>query len=343
MRRLFISLLTGLLLLPSGGWGAESIINQQVRITSRDGTSLAGTLTLPAGAKEKLPALVLLQGSGPTDRDGNQPPAMRTDLLRQVAEGLAEKGVATLRYDKRGLPANAASVPGDPAQYPEYFDWHRFVDDAYAAYAFLRAQPAVDPGKAGLFGHSEGGLIALDLASRLVDGEKPQVLILAATPGRPMDVIIREQLSFQLSKQVKPSERRLFLAENERAAKNIRATGQVPAKLPAALGGVYPSYSGRYWQALMQIDPVALAQRYRGPVMLLQGDADIQVSAERDALVLDGALQKREPDDHALVILPRTSHNLKPLQSDKDPGLEGEVDPGVISRISTWLLARLGP
>jgi fermentation-respiration switch protein FrsA (DUF1100 family) len=341
MKRLFIGLLTGLLVLPPMARATESAINQQVAITSRDGSVLAGTLTLPAGITSQVPGLVLIQGSGPTDRDGNQPPVLRTDLLRQIADGLAQKGIATLRYDKRGMHANAGGRPVSQDDYAEYFNWGRFVDDAYAAYAFLRAQPAVDSGKVALFGHSEGGLIALDLASRLVDGEKPQALILAAAPGRRMDIIVREQLARQLSLQVKPGQRRMLLADNDRALKNISETGQIPERLPTALRGLYPSYSGPYWQALLKLEPTEAIQRYAGPVLLIQGDADIQISAERDALALDAALQKRQPDDHALIILPRTSHALKPLENDKDPGFEGEIDPGVISRISSWLLGKL--
>lgn len=343
MRRLLsINLLVALLFASPIAKGADSVINQQVSITSSDGSILAGTLTIPAGVTFKVPGLVLIQGSGPTDRDGNQPPVLRTDLLRQIAEGLAQKGIATLRYDKRGMHANAGGRPASQDGYADYFNWGRFVDDAYAAYAFLRAQAAVDAGKTGLFGHSEGGLIALDLASRLVEGEKPQTLILAATYGRPVDVVIREQIGRSLNEtKAKPADRRMFLAENDRAIKALRDTGKAPANLPPALAGFYPAYLGPFWQAQFKLDPATLAQRYSGPVLLIQGDADIQISAERDALALDAALQKRQPDDHALIILPRTSHNLKPLQNDKDPGFEGEIDPGVISRISGWLLGKL--
>lgn len=321
---------------------ADGVTNQQISFTSNDGSILAGTLTLPAGTTEKVPALVLLQGSGPTNRDGNQPPVLRTDLLRQIAEGLALKGIATLRYDKRGLPANAASIPADPADYASYFDWGRFVDDAYAAYAFLRAQPGVDLHKTGLLGHSEGATIALDLSNRLQAAEKPAVLVLMAAPGRRLDVIVREQLDRQLG-ALKPAQKRVFLAENDRIVQAIRDTGAIPARLPPALAGLYPSYSGPFWQAQLKLDPADLAQRYAGPVLLIQGDADIQVSSERDTLALDRALQQRSNDDHAMIVLPRTSHNLKPLQGDKDPGYEGEIDPQLTGRIATWLLSKMVP
>ncbi|WP_341896760.1 alpha/beta fold hydrolase [Ferrovibrio terrae] len=319
----------------------DGVTNQQISFTSNDGSVLAGTLTLPAGTIEKVPALVLLQGSGPTNRDGNQPPVMRTDLLRQIAEGLALKGIATLRYDKRGMHANAGGLPGSD-KYASYFDWDRFVDDAYAAYAFLRAQPGVDLHKTGLFGHSEGGMIALDLSNRLQAGEKPAALILAATAGRRLDVIVREQLTRQLG-ALKPNERRAFLAENDRTVQAIQTTGKVPEKLLPALNGLYPPYSGPFWQAQLKLDPADLVQRYAGPVLLIQGDADIQISSERDALALDRALQQRSNDDHAMIVLPRTSHNLKPLQGDKDPGYEGEIDPQLTGRIATWLLSKMVP
>lgn len=314
-------------------------MNQQISFTSNDGAVLAGTLTMPGGMVEKVPALVLLQGSGPTDRDGNQPPVLRTDLLRQIAEGLAQKGIATLRYDKRGMHANAPGLPTDPKDYAAYFDWHRFVDDAYAAYAFLRAQPSVDLHKTGIAGHSEGGAIALDLAARLQEKERPVALVLMATAGRPIDVIVREQLDRQLA-ALKPAQKRAFMTENDRAVQTIRDTGQVPEKLPPALKGLYPFYSGPFWQAQLKLDPAELARRYPGPVLLVQGEADIQISADRDAVALDRALQARSNDDHTLILLPRTSHALKPLQNDKDMGFEGEIDPALIERMATWLLSK---
>lgn len=319
----------------------DGVNNQLISITSNDGTVLAGTLTRPANQNGKLPGIVLLQGSGPTDRDGNQP-GIRSDVLRQIAEGLALKGIATLRYDKRGQPANATSVPADQAQYPAYFHWNRYVDDAYAAYAFMRAQPGIEMTKTGFLGHSEGGLIALDLTSRLVVTEQPAFLVLASTPGRRMEVVLQEQIGRLLTEQkASQAQRKHFLGENERIMKAIRDTGKIPDNVPPGLTNLYPAYLGPFLQAWFKLDPVALATRYSGPVLIVQGDADMQVSPERDALTLDRALQRRTNDDHALVIVPRGSHNLKPLQNDKDPGFQGEIDPSVIERTASWLLSRL--
>lgn len=336
-------LLALMLLVGSGGHAhaAESIINQQVTFTSNDGTSLAGTLTLPDGVTFKVPGVLLIQGSGPTDRDGNQLP-LRTDLLRQIAEDLTKQGMATLRFDKRGMHANAAGRPRAQGDYAAFFGWDRFVADAFAAYSFLRIQGVVDARKMALLGHSEGGLIALDLATRLKGDDAPAALVLAATPGRPLDVVFRDQLERSLGEQrATPAQRRFFHAANDRISKTIRETGKVPDDVPPGLSSVYPFYIGPFWQAVMQLDPAALAGSIATPVLLLQGDADQQISPEKDALALSRALEQRPSGDHALLMLARTSHNLKPLQSETDPGIEGEVDAGLLRRLGEWLLTKL--
>lgn len=329
-----------------GGTGnlhaADSILSQQVSFTSSDGTPLAGTLTVPSGITFKVPAVLLIQGSGPVDRDGNMPPVMRTDLMRQIADALAEQGIVSLRYDKRGMHANAASLPTSQEDYTRFFTWERFIDDAFAAYNFLRGQGMVDADKVGLLGHSEGGLIALDLASRLKGSEMPRALVLAATGGRKLDLIIRDQIERVLGEQkATPAQRRFFLAANDRVIKAITETGEVPHDVPPGLTPIYPTYIGPFLQAAFRLDPAALAQTFRGPVLVLQGDADRQISPEHDALALDRALKRRDNDDHALLMLPRTSHALKRLQNDEDPGFEGDVDPGLLNQLSGWVLKKL--
>jgi len=347
MRILGMLLLACILILVGNGGAqaADTAVNQQIRFAGADGVSLAGTLTLPAGAGAPVPALLLLQGSGPTDRDGNQPPAMRSDLLREIADILADKGIASLRYDKRGMYANAAGRPAEQKDYAAFFRWENFVGDALAANAFLAAQPAIDAGRIGLLGHSEGGLIALVAAQTLQQqGHMPAVLVLAATPGRRTDAVIRAQIERRLKRdKVTVKEQRFFMSANDRVVKAIRMTGAVPDAVPPALAAIYPAYIGRFLQSQFALDPLALARGYAGPVLLLQGASDNQVSAEADALALDKALQQRGHDDHALFIVPGVSHNLKPVDTDQQPGLDGPLSNAVRDRLVEWLQARLRP
>lgn len=346
MRRRFGLLVTGLLILGriASVQAAETTPSQQVRFAGAGGISLAGTLTLPMDTTKPVPAVLLLQGSGATDRDGNQPDnGFRTDLLRQFADLLASRGIASLRYDKRGMYANAASLPADHKDYAEFFRWENFVGDALGAEAFLAGQPTVDARRIALLGHSEGGLIALVAAQTLQQqGRPPAALVLAATPGRHVDALIRDQITRGLEvDKTTEKQRKFFLAANDRVVKAIRMTGKVPDAVPPALQPIYPSYFGPFLQAEFAVDPAALARDYTGPVLVLQGASDSQVSPEKDALALDRALLQRGHDDHAVFIVPGVSHNLKPVDDDSEPGFEGPVSDAIRDRLAEWLQARL--
>src|ERR1700733_8388575 len=211
------------------------VSERQVTFKGANGASLRGTFQFPAGTSNaKVPALLLLAGSGPTDRDGNQPPVMMTNLLKQIAQALANKGIASLRFDKRGMYANAADIPKQLSQYGEFFAWENFVGDAAAAYRFLREQPEVDPLRVGILGHSEGGILALVSAGALRAEAPPAVLILVGTPGRPMESVIVDQLQSLLKRQgATPEQIDFFLTANHRISTAIRQTGQVPLDVPA--------------------------------------------------------------------------------------------------------------
>src|SRR5438067_1649273 len=93
--------------------GTAAPVEQHISFQGNGGITIAGTLVLPetANSDRLVPAVLLIQGSGPTDRDGNQPPNLQTDLLRQLANILAGAGIASLRYDKRGMYANRDALP----------------------------------------------------------------------------------------------------------------------------------------------------------------------------------------------------------------------------------------
>jgi hypothetical protein len=127
----------------------------EVDIRTADDITLHGTLSIPVVRNaSKVPAVLLIQGSGPTDRDGNQPPNQMPDLLKKVAYTLAKGGVASLRFDKRGLGGN---LPHQPDKLADFSRWENFVSDAVSAFSFLVARPEIDASRIAIFGHSEGG------------------------------------------------------------------------------------------------------------------------------------------------------------------------------------------
>ena len=243
---------------------------------------LAGTLTLPEGV-ERPPITVIVAGSGPTDRNGNQGPRLRTNTYAQLAWGLAQEGIASLRYDKRVLPATKG-----PISLPD-LSFDDFVTDVEAAANAVRA----DYAKVFVLGHSEGGSLAIRAASRGlgVDG-----LVLVATPGRDMVALLHEQLSRQLDT--------VTLVQFDSAlARYLR--NEEPGDLPPALRALVLPVNRRFMQGWASLDPVRELSAVRAPVLIVQGDKDIQVRV-RDA----EALKAAKPDAQ-LFVVPGASHTLK--------------------------------
>ena len=285
--------------------------------------------------------MVMLQGSGPTNRDGNQAPMIVTNLLKQIADDLAAHGIATLRFDKRGMYANSAELPADQNKLSDFFRFENFVSDARAAHDFLSNQPQLDPKRIGILGHSEGGLLALIVADQLQDeGHAPATLILIGTAGRPLDLVLNEQLEHVLS-TAPPTHAKSILDSNQRIVKSIRGNGTVPSFVVAELQSLYPAYLGKFLQSEFAQEPAKLAARFSGPVYVINGEKDIQVSAERDSKVLEDALKSRKVDVHEMLIVAGASHNLKVLAGPGDPGFAGDVAPGVLGKIAAWCDSKL--
>jgi uncharacterized protein len=319
-------------------------VDHQVSFNGAGGTKLSGTLVVPKQTPDaRSPAMVLVAGSGPTDRNGNQPPLLVTDLLQQIATALARHGVASLRYDKRGMHANAGELPKDLSQYGEFFSWENFVGDVEAACQFLRQRPEIDAERVGILGHSEGGVLALSLdAKPTAGGARPAALVLVSTPGRPLDAVVHDQLVRLLAQQkATPEQTKFFLEADARIVQAIKETGKVPLDVPAGLAALYPSYLGRFLQSNFATDPGKIAARTVAPVLVIAGEKDIQVSPERDSQALAAALSTRTLDDHKLLVVPGASHNLKPVKDDAEAGFAGHVPADVLDQIGQWAAAKL--
>lgn len=283
---------------------------------------LAGTF-LNAGAGT--PVVLLLPGSGPTDRDGNNLHGVRAASSRLLAEGLAAEHVSSLRIDKRGLFGSATAISNPNAV--TIADYARDAHDWIAALRARTGAPCV-----WLLGHSEGGLIALFAAQ---EPEGICGLLLVAAPGRPLDLVLREQLS-----AAPPAISEQAFAAIDR----LKAGGDVdPAGLPPALAGLFARPVQPFLRDLFSHDPAELAAHYAGPILIVQGSEDIQVST-RDAELLHTAARQSQ-----LLVVPGMNHVLKTVPAgDRAANVAAYADPdrpladGLVGDMAAFIRAHGG-
>lgn len=280
---------------------------------------LAGTLIAPA---EGRPVVLILPGSGPTDRDGNNPMGVTAAPYRLLAEALAGRGIGTVRIDKRGMFASKAAVTdANAVTVSDYVaDTASWVDAARAASG---------TGCIWLLGHSEGGLVALAAAKRI---EHLCGLILVATPGRPLGTILREQLSANPANAP-------ILDEAETAITALEAGERVDVgKFHPAVQGLFAPAVQGFLIDLMAQDPAAMANMVELPMLIVQGGTDLQVGAE-DAKALVAAAPGAE-----YLAIPGMNHVLKDIAggdvaanraSYADPSLA--VSPALVDGIAAFI------
>jgi pimeloyl-ACP methyl ester carboxylesterase len=247
---------------------------------------LAGTLTLPANYSHPIPVVLIVAGSGPTDRNGNSAGALRaqnnSNLYAILAWQLAEAGIASVRYDKRILGENLKKLHVDSLSIDD------FVDDALAGARALAGNKRFS--KVILLGHSEGAGLVLQAANR---GAPVAGVIMMSGAGRPIMTVIREQLSRQLP----PEE---LVKWDSASARYLRGE-PVGDVLPGLMSLLQPA-NRRFMQTWAKYDPTAEIARVKVPVLIVQGGKDIQVS-EADARALAAA----QPSA-TLLLIPSANH-----------------------------------
>lgn len=285
IRRRFV-LAACLLFLPSlAGAAREYSVDLKV-----ESGSIGATLSLPNGACP-CPAVLLIAGSGPTDRDGNSSSGLRTDTYKQLAATLAEAGFASLRYDKRGIGASADAERDEAS-----LRFDTLVADAHAWLDWLARD-----GRFTILtvaGHSEGALVGM-LA---IENSPANAFVSLAGPAAGGAQLLRRQLAGRLT----PAQ----LAQHEQILSRLEQ-GRPYADVPSEWRPLYRASVQPYLMSWFRRSPVEVISRLRVPVLIVQGDKDKQVSVE-DAT----ALRQAHPDAE-LSIVPGMTHTLKHIESDK--------------------------
>lgn len=314
--------------------GAEKVTT----FKGAQGVTLAGTWTTPDGPPPERgwPAAVLIQGSGQTDREGNQPPRFMPGTLRQLAQHLAEQGVATLRYDKRGMHANIAVRIKERTEPATFFTWDNFIGDVGAAVDHVAGLPDVNPERVALIGHGLGGTFALAAGDKNVS--KVRAVGLLATPARPMGEVLTDRLKRDFERQGLPEDRiKTLLALNAEIQAEIIRAGMVPDTIPPELRAIHSQHDGRLYQRLFQFQPLEVLNRLDKPTLAIIGTKDRLVSAERDGALFVKALGARR-DGSFVVLPPGVSHALKTvIEENPRSHIDGNINASVLVAIEQWI------
>ena len=320
-------LLHGLRLAPAGGgtWRppsyavAAKFTEQEVQVGTGP-LAVGGTVGLPRG-RGPHPGVVLLAGGGPFDRDAtsgaNKP-------LKDLAWGLASRGVAVLRFDKVTY-THPHRTPPDLTMTDEY------VPHATAAVHLLQKQENVDAGKVFVLGHSMGGKVAPRVAAA-----EPTVagLIVLAGDAQPMQQSAVRVVRHLAALEPGPAAEAAVEAVTRQAARVDRAdlTRTTPAtELPFGL-------SGAYWLDLRDYDPVATAAALDRPMLILQGGRDYQVTVEDDLARWKAGLAHRP--DVTIQVYEADNHLFFPGEGPSTPAEYDppqHVDPAVVAAVAEWL------
>ena len=289
--------------------------------------SLPGTLTRSVGVTTPVPAVVLVHGSGPSDRDET---VLANKPFRDLAWGLATRGIAVLRYEKR-TKEYAAKIAA--AGISNLTVKEETIDDALRAVAQLRATAGIDPKRIFVLGHSLGGMLAPRIAQ--ADPDLAGLIILEGATMRPLEDLMVEQTRYLISFSVPPSEKAQakLNAIIEEAAK-VKQLTAADASTSTLLLGAPP----KYWLDLREHDSLAAAKTLTQPLLIIQGGRDYQVT-EADFNDWKKALGSRA--GVIFKLYPELNHLLVAGQGKSTPSeyeLPGHVDERVIADITNWIL-----
>jgi pimeloyl-ACP methyl ester carboxylesterase len=300
---------------------------------------LAATLTVPQG-QGPFPAVLLITGSGPQDRDET---LMQHRPFLVLADYLTRRGVAVLRADDRGVGKSTGSF--DTATTAD------FATDAESGIAYLKTRTEIDPHKIGLIGHSEGGVIAPMVAARNHD---VAFIVLMAGTGVRGDQLLPEQVAAILEASGKSHDEAEKAARQEREIlafaeqqKDDALVGKkiqeiTEGKLPdAQIGAQVKQIRSPWFLYFMQYDPAVALSRVKCPVLAINGEKDTQVLAKQNLPAIRKALETGGNTHFEIVELPGLNHLFQTAKTGSPAEyveIEETVSPVALDKICGWIL-----
>ena len=267
----------------------ESLTESPVLLKTFGG-SISGTLAVPKNAQGKVPVVLIIAGSGPTDRDGNgAKTTLNGNTYKMLANALGKAGIATLRYDKRMIGQSVTGTKEKELRFEDY------VDDAVGMINLLNEDQRFS--KVIVLGHSEGALVG----TLAVRGQPASGLISVAGAGRPAEFIVTEQLKSQPQ----------YMADGFKTMVDSMKRGKLTDNIDPRLYWLARPSIQPYLMSWFRYDPIREMKKIKIPTLILQGTTDIQVP------VTDAEKLKKANSDATLVIIPGMNHILKEAPADK--------------------------
>ena len=320
----------------------------------KDNIKIAGTLTVPRGGG-KYPAVLLITGSGPQDRNetiaGHRPFLVLADHLTRI-------GIAVLRVDDRGV--------GGTERGPLSVTSEGFAEDVLAGVGFLKQRKEIDPKMIGLIGHSEGGMIAPMVAAR--SNDVSFIVLLAGLGQRGEDVIYTQTELIHkaqgthvdtirhfnaLAKTIiaivktETDGKRIEQRVNEDVAAYGRTLDDLQQKLfePAAtaMKAIMPMYKMPWFRYFVMFDPQLVLKNVKVPVLALNGELDLQVAAKENLDLIRAGLKAGGNTDVTTKIFPKLNHLFQTTQTgllSEYGQIEETIAPEVLKTMSDWILSR---
>ena len=316
---------------------------EEVQFSSAKGNAmLSGTLTIPQGAGP-FPVALLVAGSGPQNRDeaiaGHSPYHVLSDYLTR-------KGVAVLRYDKRGIGKSSGDFEAATTE--------DFAADAEAAVAYLKSRKEIKAGKIGVIGHSEGGLIAPILGS---DGTAAWIVLLAApaqtgeqimleqseaiagAAGMPQAQVLRSLDFDRQAYALVRSEKDSALLEKKLDAM-VTSSGIAEGAVPASVQAQIHMLSSPWFRYFLDYDPLPALGKVKCPVLALNGERDLQVIAKENLALIQKTLEDAGNKDVTTRELPQLNHLFQHAESGTPAeygAIEETISPEVLQIIGDWI------